>query len=171
MAAAPAARRRRGLLLRALLVLLLAAALPPSAAKKKGRAGRKKAGMRKGARPDAAQLSQLVQQGMQLAAAGKTREAERQLATVLEHDPANYQALGNRANLLPELGRAAEGVAALETAARLYPTDPTVPCKCSSSLCGVLVFKEAAAQTTWGRCRPTSATTPKRWSSSPRRLR
>eukprot|EP01045_Picozoa_sp_COSAG04_P025265 COSAG04_NODE_3285_length_2973_cov_3.607168_2_plen_353_part_00 len=117
-----AARRRCGLLLRALLVLLLVLLLPPSVAKKQGRAGRKKAGVRKGAKPDAAQLSQLVQQGIQLAAAGKTREAERQLAAVLEHDPTNYQALGNRANLLPELGRAAEGVAALETATRLYGT-------------------------------------------------
>jgi hypothetical protein len=69
---------------------------------------------------------QSVQQGMQLAAAGKAEAAEKVFAAVLGVDPTNYPALGNRALLLPLLNRAAEGVAALEHAARLFPSDPSV---------------------------------------------
>lgn len=70
---------------------------------------------------------QLVQQGMQLAAKGRLNEAEKAFGAALAVEPTNYAALGNRALLLPQMGRAAEGVAALEHAALLYPSDPSIP--------------------------------------------
>ena len=70
---------------------------------------------------------QRVSQGMQLAAAGRHADAEKAFSEVLSVDPTNYAALGNRALLLPQMQRVAEGVAALEHAARIYPADPNVP--------------------------------------------
>ena len=70
---------------------------------------------------------QRVQQGMQLAAKGRLHDAEKAFGAALAVEPTNYAALGNRALLLPQMGRAAEGVAALAHAALLYPSDPSIP--------------------------------------------
>jgi tetratricopeptide (TPR) repeat protein len=70
---------------------------------------------------------QRVQQGVQLAATGRLADAEKAFGAALRVEPTNYAALGNRALLLPQMGRAAEGVAALEHAALLYPSDSSIP--------------------------------------------
>lgn len=106
--------------------------LQPGHAKRGKKSSKKKyqhgrPGTAASAAPDQADKArQAVQQGMQLVAAGEIADAEKIFSHVLKVDPTNYAALGNRALLLPRLNRAAEGVAALEHAGKVYPTDPSV---------------------------------------------
>jgi len=55
-----------------------------------------------------------LEAGLDLASRGRFVDAERAFATVLKHLPTNQPALGNRALVLSEMGRAAEAVAPLE---------------------------------------------------------
>ena len=106
---------------------------PHSSCAKRGKKGKSKKQRVQG--PTAPVLSaeqraaqdQRVHQGMQLAATGRLADAEKAFGAALRVEPTNYAALGNRALLLPQMGRAAEGVAALEDATLLYPSDPSIP--------------------------------------------
>ena len=105
---------------------------PQSSSAKRGKKGKSKKLRVQGPAPvlsaeQRAAQDQRVQLGMQLAATGRLAEAEKAFGVALRVEPTNYAALGNRALLLPQMGRASEGVAALEAAALLYPSDPSIP--------------------------------------------
>lgn len=55
-------------------------------------------------------VRQLLEAGGELAAAGRVAEAEAAFSAVLAAQPTSLAALGNRALLLPALGRSAEAV-------------------------------------------------------------
>jgi tetratricopeptide (TPR) repeat protein len=123
-----------------LLVLFLLHLSPPPV---NCRSRKKRHQVRSGQRVAAARES--MKQAGRLSGAGRLAEAEQQYAEALRHNPRYLEALGNRAMLLPQLGRAREALAEMKRLVTLAPDQPLVQYNAGLMYAGMQRHDEAIA--------------------------